>query len=262
MAEKSAGPTLTPRQCKVLGLLAGGRTNGEIAHALGITLDGAKWHVTELMNRFGVSSREELVEMWESRQKGPARWLRGLLGLSAGGSAAKAAVAVATVVLAGGGIALLSTGQSDVHAPHVQPIESSGNAGDNWFVDIDLASALQRDDGMRIGAAIPALPSDVVDSNGPQRLIQYTSAGGSQLVTFVFTGPMPDGDLVMWLDPWTRVDAFDHSGYYTGQTPDDAGRWFVRFRRTGAMPSGTIRIEALGNGGTAAPTPSNLLRSQ
>ena len=48
---------LTPRNREVLQLLACGMTNGEIASELGITLDGAKWHLREIITRIGVGSR-------------------------------------------------------------------------------------------------------------------------------------------------------------------------------------------------------------
>ena len=48
----------TPRQREVLGLLARGCSNPDIARELGISLDGAKWHVSEVMSLLGVSSRE------------------------------------------------------------------------------------------------------------------------------------------------------------------------------------------------------------
>src|SRR3970282_2793029 len=51
--------TLSERQMAVLGLLAEGRTNREIGEALGMTLDGAKWHVGEIISKLGVASREE-----------------------------------------------------------------------------------------------------------------------------------------------------------------------------------------------------------
>lgn len=59
------GGRLTPRQEQVVRLLAQGKTNGEVADELGISLDGAKFHVTELMNRYGVHSREEAVAAWK-----------------------------------------------------------------------------------------------------------------------------------------------------------------------------------------------------
>ena len=242
-------------------MIAGGRTNGEVADALGISLDGAKWHVTELMNRFGVSSREELVEAWESRDRGPGRWLHGLLGLAAGGSIMKAAAGLAAVVVMGAGVVLLASYRGDEDAAAVDQPRRGRESSQNWYIEINLTGALRRDDGMVIGAIIPSLPSDVVATNGAQRPIQYTSAAGTELVTLVFTGPMPEGELVMWLDPWTRVSAFDHTSFHAGLAPDNAERWFVRFRHPGAWSDGTVTIEALPSAGPA-PTPPGLLEQR
>ena len=80
--------TLTPRQEEVMRLLKRGLTNGEIAEALGITLDGAKFHVAEIISKLGASSREEAVEVWSSRPR--SRWtVPGIAWLKfAGGSVA------------------------------------------------------------------------------------------------------------------------------------------------------------------------------
>src|SRR5258708_5157680 len=50
---------LTPREREVAELLRRGLTNEEIASALGITLDGAKYHVSQILSKLGVHSREE-----------------------------------------------------------------------------------------------------------------------------------------------------------------------------------------------------------
>jgi DNA-binding CsgD family transcriptional regulator len=60
---------LTSRQVEVLDLLARGRTNPQIAEALGISLPGAKWHVSEVMNKLGAASREEAVAAWREHQR-------------------------------------------------------------------------------------------------------------------------------------------------------------------------------------------------
>lgn len=60
-------PEWTPRQREVLDLLVKGRTNGEIASELGISLDGAKWHVSEIITRLGVDTRDEAAEYWRHR---------------------------------------------------------------------------------------------------------------------------------------------------------------------------------------------------
>ena len=50
---------LTPREREVLELLRERLTNDQIAERLGITLDGAKYHVSEILSKLGVGSREE-----------------------------------------------------------------------------------------------------------------------------------------------------------------------------------------------------------
>ena len=92
----------TNRQREVLDLLARGLTNGQIAEALGISLDGAKWHVSEIIARLGVDTREEAAEYWR-KQNGLVWRLRSSVRtrvshsapawLGAGGVAATLAVA-------------------------------------------------------------------------------------------------------------------------------------------------------------------------
>jgi DNA-binding NarL/FixJ family response regulator len=52
---------LTPRQSEVLALLADGRTNQEIALALGIGVRTVKYHVEGLLRRLGARNRTEAV---------------------------------------------------------------------------------------------------------------------------------------------------------------------------------------------------------
>ena len=56
---------LSARQLQVARLLGEGYTNPCIAAQLGISLDGAKWHVSELLGRLGMESRKDV-----------ARWVR------------------------------------------------------------------------------------------------------------------------------------------------------------------------------------------
>ena len=93
---------LTDRQRRVLDLIAGGKTNAQIGEALGITLDGAKWNVSEILTRLGFSSREEAAEYWRSRgriRKQLGRPLRALLAMPLAVKAAGAAGAVAVAGL-------------------------------------------------------------------------------------------------------------------------------------------------------------------
>ena len=57
----------------MLDLLARGRTNGQIAEELGISLDGAKWHVGEIITKLDVDTREEAAEYWRQQRGLPAR---------------------------------------------------------------------------------------------------------------------------------------------------------------------------------------------
>ncbi|HKS90877.1 MAG TPA: helix-turn-helix transcriptional regulator [Tepidiformaceae bacterium] len=67
---------LTAKQRQVLELVARGRTNFEIAQELGISLDGAKWHLRELFAKLDVDSREEAAEWWRSYNATGARLSR------------------------------------------------------------------------------------------------------------------------------------------------------------------------------------------
>lgn len=99
---------LTERQRRVLVLMAEGRTNGEIAEALGITLDGAKWHVSAILAKLEVDSREEAVAAWREQRKPGARlrrWITAPAAPLAGLSTAMKG-AVAAVVLVGVGVTL------------------------------------------------------------------------------------------------------------------------------------------------------------
>lgn len=58
---------LTPREREVLELVNRGLTNEEIARRLGITLDGAKYHVSQILSKLGVSSREEAAAIVYTR---------------------------------------------------------------------------------------------------------------------------------------------------------------------------------------------------
>ena len=74
MARRTVEPQLTRRQEEVLRLIAEGLTNAEIGERLGISLDGAKWHVSEVLTRLDVDTREEAADYWRA-QRGtePAR---------------------------------------------------------------------------------------------------------------------------------------------------------------------------------------------
>lgn len=90
---------LTPRERDVFQLLRRRYTNEQIAERLGITLDGAKYHVSSILSKLGVSSRVE-ASQWRPRetvQSGQRGWSL-ILAL---GKAAGLAMAATTIVGAG-----------------------------------------------------------------------------------------------------------------------------------------------------------------
>lgn len=106
-ASRVAG--LSERQREVLAMIAAGRTNPEIAEALGLTFWGARWHVSEILSKLGVESREEAAECWR-RSRGVARRFRSWVALplalpKAITTAIPAAAALAAVVAIAIGVA-------------------------------------------------------------------------------------------------------------------------------------------------------------
>lgn len=95
----------TARQRQVLDLIAGERSNAEIAAALGVSLDGAKWHMREILSKLGVDTREEAAEYWRRYNGWRSRFARvfravlvaQLLGKGLAVAAAGAVIAVAVV---------------------------------------------------------------------------------------------------------------------------------------------------------------------
>jgi len=103
---------LTPRQQDVFELLATGLTNEEIALQLGITEDGVKYHVSQILLRLDVENRYEAASLYLRTERSgrlatwaPVMLLRKLpfaWPAKAAAGALLAATAVAIVVLAWG----------------------------------------------------------------------------------------------------------------------------------------------------------------
>lgn len=77
------GP-LTPREWEVLRLIEKGLTNEEIAARLGISFSGARYHVSEIISKLGVSGRKEAVAWAREQAEQPAgkrRWSLPALGI-------------------------------------------------------------------------------------------------------------------------------------------------------------------------------------
>ncbi len=61
---------LTPREQEVIALIREGLTNEQIAQRLGITESGARYHVSQILSKLGVSSRAEAAAWPKERSPG------------------------------------------------------------------------------------------------------------------------------------------------------------------------------------------------
>ena len=101
---------LTPREWQVLELVRDGLTNEQIASRLAITADTAKFHVSEILSKLGVESRQQAAA-WQGRPRAVpaaglpaalARYVGSLSPLKLAGAAVIAAAAIGLVALAAG----------------------------------------------------------------------------------------------------------------------------------------------------------------
>jgi len=134
MQTKEHPDELTPREREVFGLVRLGLTNEEIAERLGISLDGAKYHVSQILSKLGVATREEAaalsVPVAEAFQPRRGRWWV-MFPLAA--KAAGVAVVLATV----GGLGVLAWGvlntSDGTEAEDSAPLAVDGpRIGDHW----------------------------------------------------------------------------------------------------------------------------------
>ncbi len=97
--------TLSERERQVLALVANGHTNAEIATMLDIRFETAKWHVSEIISKLGVESREAAAEEWRAQNRLAQRLSRMMRGLLVPGVMKAVAASVVTVIVGGVAIA-------------------------------------------------------------------------------------------------------------------------------------------------------------
>jgi len=133
---------LSERQRRVLEGVAAGKSNGVIAGELGITLDGVKWHVSELLGETGLASRQELAE-WYRRQTparaAPAFLPMRLLAHPLAGPAVRVTVVLVLAAAIATGITIAATGgsrQATVVVPAQREKLSYVQDGDIWVKEL------------------------------------------------------------------------------------------------------------------------------
>ena len=67
---------LTPREWEVLGLIRENLTNEEIGRKLGISIDGVKFHVSEILGKLDLDNRHDAAR-WRPDER--PRWLSALV---------------------------------------------------------------------------------------------------------------------------------------------------------------------------------------
>lgn len=200
---------LSPRQREVLELIARGKTNAEIADELGISLDGAKYHVREILAKLGVESREEAAQEWR-RMRSPLGWLRhlvlaGLGGLpksgpllalvGAGAVVASGGAAIAVIALTGGEdrTTLASADVAATATPTAEPTATPTPGGDDDALRRDAeeyAKAL----GISLDEAIERLRMQT--NSGP--IIQALRAIAPGRLAGTWVEHVPDFRVVAW----------------------------------------------------------------
>ena len=114
---------LTPREWEVLSLLREGLTNEQIAFRLNITFDTAKFHVSEILGKLGVESRQEAAA-WRGQPRtitmpasAPSIWQRaGLTSPVRVFAAATIAIVAIGMLALTAGLLLMNTRDGDTSA--------------------------------------------------------------------------------------------------------------------------------------------------
>lgn len=154
--ERTAAPSWTPRQRQVLDLLARGHTNGQIGEALGISLDGAKWHVSEVMGKLGVDSREAAAAYWREYNRPLARVTRWVRALAPSPFVLKAGAAVvgSAAMVAGAMLVTAMVRSDDVQQPADARAAATNGARD-FTVEEATRLAFEAGQGHMLGATGP-----------------------------------------------------------------------------------------------------------
>jgi DNA-binding CsgD family transcriptional regulator len=179
---------LTPREWEVLDLLRKRLTNEQIAERLGITLDGSKYHVSQILSKLGVTAREEAAA-WQPAAASP-RWQH-LIGLP---TAAKVAGAL-TLIAAAAGLAVLAWAV----------VETGGPEGNEALMSEELppprsSPILSRDVALMLGVRVGSpLPNDLRTLTlQPTRYDAALDALLARGISDPYVSTQPEGDTV-WL---------------------------------------------------------------
>jgi DNA-binding CsgD family transcriptional regulator len=113
---------LTPREWEVLGLVESGYSNEEIASRLGISIGGAKFHVSEILGKLHLSNRDEAAHWHRQRLAPVPLWivLRDWIWASPLRVAEAVGASVVAVALAGVIVLAIAVARGDTNEGSVQ----------------------------------------------------------------------------------------------------------------------------------------------
>jgi DNA-binding CsgD family transcriptional regulator len=241
---------LSPRQREVAALISEGKTNGEIATELCISLQGAKCHVSELLRALDLDTREEVAEWWR-QQRGmrarfavTARWSRmpALVKWGLGGAAAAGVAVVAVFAL------LLATGSDDgdgglspgvwVAVARPDVVERALPDGQTGLAQGLLRISVMRHDGSQLRAiGAPADWAQVAfspdgqwlyalgfDDDGLMSVVLFGLAGQADIRHQIEFENSPIG-IPRWSPDSTRVAVAGSGELSILGTDGSAGRW-------------------------------------
>jgi DNA-binding CsgD family transcriptional regulator len=114
--QRRAPDSLTPREQQVLALLKRGYSNRDIAAELQISLSGAKYHVSQIISKLGVTAREEAAA-WRPERRGLPGWMALPLGLARRLPVVAGALGLAALFAMVGVLAVMLTHGSPASGP-------------------------------------------------------------------------------------------------------------------------------------------------
>lgn len=201
----------TSREVQVLDLLVSGKTNPEIAETLHISLSGAKWHVSEIISKLGVDSREEAADYWRGERGWPRRLWRQARAVQFSAPARWIAAGACGGALVGAVFAGIVIFRGAEPAPPMQATvsESTGPV----FDPLAIARATLQQEAPAVASAVKAIEEQDRSAVGSRLGVQHV-----QCATPV--GPKGDGRLACarWGVPESSfVDAFEadvEAGWY------------------------------------------------
>jgi DNA-binding CsgD family transcriptional regulator len=172
--------SLSPREREVLELMAKGLTNGQIAERLDIAFDTAKSHVSAIISKLGVETREEAVRLWREERRVGRRFSRAIRGMVVALGIGKIAAGTAGVAVIGAGVATgaaLYAGGDSPDAPRLALQAAAGTPSPTPSLAIPISFEDFRTPGNWETATVP---------NGPLHTLGTVEVNGQTYALAIY----------------------------------------------------------------------------